>query len=372
MHSSQNQRESGEYGAIFETQENNKIDDSDDFEDNRMIKYNSDLSQLQENIYESIHDNLNIHTQWNKYTRIYFSIQILCLTSLFVCTLSFIILTLWVNLNGRFQLLTKLANNINYTSINKLVFGYFNYICIIIAILSLILDISQLYIFIKIRNFLFTYQKRMEKVNEKLLKNNYFKKSTLASVASIPEELADQLLPFRLRKNLISRKFKLKIKSFIVMIEFVLLVYNLIYVLFIISVKFLIGIWLERNLNLLVNDQLPTTLWKLLRQFEYLILADQYKGTHEEQLVLHMHKTFDCCHYINPYQYNTFTHLNIECNLRQACLKPIQYYFIYNLYIILIFLLINGSLNLLVLIFQCFNYKHFLIQKLLYSYKPFL
>jgi hypothetical protein len=306
-------------------------------------------SNLNEPIYETIYEN-STNSLWNKNTNLFYSIQILCLSSLLLCSFGLIGLTFWLNFNKKYQLINKLSNDINYTTINKLVIGYLNYTFIFISVVSLSLDLVQIYLFRKSRNFLNSYDSTgIEKI-----KKNFDEETNLR-------------IPINLNKRIKTRKFRHKIRSFKLLIEFSNFVYNLIYIIFVISLKFLIGIWLERYINEIVNNQIPVTLWKLFKEFEGLIVNEEEIGSKEMNLVNHVQKNFECCHYLNPYQYNTYKILN--CNLRTSCLKPVQYFFINTYYYILLFLLLSSSISLLFLIFQYFNYRLVLIKKLLYSYK---
>ena len=323
-------------------QENEYEDENEEVEESRK-------SYLDEPIYEIIYENSNNNDEfWNKNINLFYSIQILCLSSSLLCSLSLICLTFYINFNQKYQLINKLSNDIIYTTINKLVIGYLNYTFIFISIISLSLDLVQIYLFRKSRNFLNSYNTGFESITKNTEDNSV-------------------IIPLKLKKRIKTRRFRHKIRSFKLLIEFSNFVYNLIYIIFVVSLKFLIGIWLERHINEIVNNQIPITLWKLFKEFEGLIVDQKEIGSKEMYLVNHMQTKFECCHYLNPYQYNTYKILN--CNLRTSCLKPVQYFFINTYYYILLFLLLSSSISLLFLILQFFNYRFILIKKLLYSYK---
>ena len=339
-----------------EHDDNESFDEYNDDEERDYRKANR--SYLEEPIYDSIHENLSCQNEsWNKYTNLFYSIQILCLASLVLSTLGLIGLTLWLNFNSKYQVIHKLANEIDYTSVNKLVIGYLNYTFIFLSILSLSLDLVQIYLFRKTRIFLNSYHSGFEKVNVKLSNSNYLE----------TESFNKRRVPFELRKKFITRRFRQKTRSFKLLVEFTSTFYNLVYIIFVVSLKFMIGIWFERYINEIVNNQIPVTMWKLFKEFEALIVNRAQIGSKEFRLVNYIQLKFECCHYLNPYQYNTYEILN--CNLRTACLKPVQYFFINAYYYILLFLLLSSSINLLFLIFQFFNFKLILIKKILYSYK---
>ena len=303
-------------------------------------------------IYESI--DLTTDESWAKYTNLFYSIQILCLSSLFICTLSLTVLSLWLNFNPKYQLINKLANGIAYTTLNKLVIGYFNYTCAIISFLSFMLDFVQVYLFLKTHRFLNKYKKRFNNV---LYNNNN---------NNLDDESMSQM-PLKVRNNLITRKFRRKIRLFKILYEFVSILYNTVYIVFVIAVKFLLGIWLERSINEITNNQIPMTLWKLYKEFEGLIANGTEIGSQELELVSYMQTKFDCCHYLNPYQYNTYKVL--DCNLRTGCLKIVQFFYINTFYYVLIFLLLNASINFLILVLQFVNFKFILVKQSLHSYK---
>ncbi len=302
-----------------------------------------------ENIYAVINENYfgkksiesgDNYASWRKNQKVYLSIEVLAVSLNFVCSSSFIVLSLWLMLSTQHAFLSNLANQTKYTSLDKFNIGYLSFVCLVIGTVSLLIDCLHLFLFFKIRNKLLTYTKAHD---------------------------------LTMRRFMPVLSFRKRIHKFVLLIKLITYSCDFIYILILIPIKLFIAIWIRVGLHSIVYRELPNSIWKLLKEYETLVDANdatRYEST-EYKLVNKMHKAFDCCHYTSPYQYQTHADL-IYCNVKQACLKPVQYFVFNYFYYILIFIFINSILNLMAKIMQVFNFNRVLIKKLLYYYKTYV
>jgi hypothetical protein len=261
--------------------------------------------------------------KWYKNKKFYYAFQILCLSSNILCSLSVLGLSIWLSVDDRFRFLAKLANDITYSSVNLQFFDNLLSLCYYIAIISLAINLIFVILFIKSRNFLENYP------------NNA-----------------------NLHKNM--KPFISRVKSYKAFASIITYTSISLYGFFIIVFELYIFVWFRCNQYELVNNDIPSTLWKLVKEYEI------HKDYIEEDLVIRMQKSFDCCHYSSPFQFGPEI-----CNQERACLVPIQFYTFNLSNTLVLFYLLNFILNIIFQILHLINFKEFFVRKLLYSYKSF-
>lgn len=294
---------------------------NDDDGSNYQSALNSELNVT--NLVMESNENDEDLLKWKRNKKFYKIIQVFYLTSNTLCALSILGLSIWLTFDERFRFLEELSNDITYSNSNLLFFGNLLSVCYYIAVFSLAINLILLTLFIKSYNFL----------------KNYIVEVT---------QLGNNIRPF-----------KSKVKSFKAFSNIITYICIGFYGFFIISFELGIFLWFHRSSYNLTYTDVPNTLWKLVKEYE------NHKYYIEEQLVINMQKSFDCCHLTDSYQFGPEI-----CNQERACLVPIQIY-TYNLCnTLVLFYLLNFILNFIFQILHFINFNQFFVRKLLYFYKP--
>jgi hypothetical protein len=299
--------------------------------------------------------------EWHSSKRLYLNIQISFIGINFLITLILLSLSIWINIDRRFLLLSSLGN-ISYSSLNRII-GLLPLVSLMIFSLSFILDLSHLFLFAYVKKFLNSHdQSQIDEIlnNQKLvLKLNYETKH-LQLRSQIRKQIKVVLTSLRLLHYMIAAFY------FVVVL----------------GTQFFIALFIHFNFDLIINYQLSTTIRKIVKEYEKkqieflnkldtMIISFRYIETKslEEHLIDEMNINFECCNYQNPFQFGDLA--PASCNYERGCLKPIQTFTWNLLYYLVLILLVTAGLRFCFQFILWFNYKILLTGKLingLYEY----
>ncbi len=308
-------------------------------------------------------------TDWCRQKNLYLTIQNTFLTFNFLLTLVILGLSLWINIDVRFKFVTDLGNKLLYTSLNRIL-SLVPIISILIASVSLCLDIIQFGIYIYTRGFLNSHDRHevdkilnIQKTMRKLSYNAYDSNGLMRQRAA---------LRYRLKV------IRINLKS----LTFMLVV---LYFLFVLAVQFFTGLFLHFNFTWIIDFELHQTYLKLRKTYEkqqedflskqdaLIVLFKQVRvNTLEERLLDTMKAEFDCCVSQETwfdfwYRYGDLAK-DVNCSFHNGCLKEFVWYYIYFAVLVI---LATGSLRFCVQLVLGFNFQFVFMEKLmknLYEY----
>ncbi|CAF0884821.1 unnamed protein product [Brachionus calyciflorus] len=301
-------------------------------------------------------------TKWTKQKNLYLTIQKIFVIIDFILTLVILGLSLWVNIDDYFVIITNMANSILYSSFNR-VMSFLAYEFLSISSVSLILDLINLFSLIFVKKLLKSHtpgQIYSIVQNQRILVN-------IKNDFNSDHEVETLKRRVKIRKNLKTVLLNLK---FLISIQFIL---NMSVFL---GAGFFNAIYLHFKMNYILSYELPQTLIKVIREYEKqqrlaIIKKEQslfrfenlIVNSTEENLINRINSKFNCCNYQNPYQYGDLAPLS--CNYGQGCLKPMQEFLWNYLYGTVIVLLFVGSLKFLIQIVLFFNFYLIFLRRLI-------
>ncbi len=308
-------------------------------------------------------------TDWSQQKDLYLTIQNTFLTFNILLTITILGLSLWINLDARFQFVTDLGNKLLYTSLNRIL-SLVPIISILVASASLCLDIIQLGIYLYTRSFLNSHDRHQV---DKIL-------NIQKTMRQLSYNAYDSNILLRQRAAL---RYRLKvIRSNLKSITFMLVI---LYFLLVLAVQFFTGLFLHFNFQWIVDFELHQTYLKLKKAYErqqedflsrqdpMIVLFRQVRiNTLEERLLDTLKAEFDCCvsqenWFDFWYRYNDLAR-NTNCSFHNGCLKEFVWYYVYFAVVVI---LATGSLRFCVQLVLGFNFQFVLMEKLmqnLYEY----
>jgi len=296
---------------------------------------------------------------WNNQKFLYYNIQEIMFSLNIISTLIFFSLSIWINVDERFKIVTSLSNNLIYSSFNRLI-GILPFICLTISCMTLLIDLSNLVLHNYVKRFLNNH-------DDKLIKKILINQKILAKMSE--DTVSNKLKSLKLRSKIIFTK-----RSTLRSIRVLTYMNSSIYIL-IIAAIFFIGIYLHFLSDQIINFQLSQTLVKLIREYEkqQLLILNQLNeiqmkiknvaiGTIEENLINKLNLKFQCCHYTNPFQYGEL--VPPSCIFNNGCLRPLQEFLWEYLYYSVIAFLALASFKTCTLFVSLFNFRVILVSRL--------
>ncbi|RNA10922.1 hypothetical protein BpHYR1_043333 [Brachionus plicatilis] len=254
-------------------------------------------------------------------------------------------LSLWVNIDQRFILITRLANTVLYSSFDRLI-GFLPFELLAISSISFILDFINFGSFIFIKKFLSSH--RPNHILS-IIKNQ-------RALVNIKHEFKDDLEVETLKRRI---KIRRSLKTALVNIRFLVIIQILLTIWVFLGACFFNALYLHFNMRYIISYELPQTLIKIIREYEkqqrsmivennqaMLRFVNMATNTLEENLVDKINIQFKCCNYQNPFQFGDMA--PSSCNLNQGCLRPMQNFLWDYIYGSVIVLLVVGSSKFLI------------------------
>jgi hypothetical protein len=344
-------------GHVVDREElSNQSDNYESINESSSLRSRSSIAKLDSRYYWYIE-------KWKNSKTLYSNIQLVFLLLNLLTTLILVGLAIWINIDYKFRIIYKMGS-LAYTSFH-IVFGFFNLAALILAAVSLFADLSQTFLYFYVRKFLDSHDETQLKkilLNQKRLNDDLSKNA-----------LEDQSETLELRI-----KIRRSLRSVLASIKVLTLMSTLTYVLLIIGVKYFFGLFLHFNFPQILSYQLPQTLMKIIKEYEkqqmdllsrqqtqFINVKHVNTETVEEKLVNEINALFKCCNYQNPYQFGDLAPLS--CTYNQGCLKPMQDFLWYYLYITVIVLLSAASFKFCLQLVLLVNFKILLLNRLLYK-----
>jgi hypothetical protein len=236
--------------------------------------------------------------EWNLQKILYENIQIGLIVLNILITLVNLGLGTWINIDQRFLFIANISNRLLYSSLNRQI-GLFPYLFLAISMITLFVDVCQLFLYIFVRKFLNSHDQTKLK---KIIENQQI-------ISSLSKNMKTQKKILQQRVK-INHDLKLTKRSIVSVNYMALIVYVVI-----IASQYFMGIFIHLNLDIILSYEIPQTLLKLIREYEKQVMSvlgminimirirSVSTNTLEELLIEKMHVQFDCCNYQNPYQF---------------------------------------------------------------------
>lgn len=311
------------------------------------------------NIYTSTSENIflnffkELYLKWFGQKTLYLTIQKIFNILNFILSLVLFGLCLWINIDERFVIVTKMTNKILYSSFNRLI-GFLPYELLAISTISLIQDLINFGTFKFIRKFLNSHSPNQILT---IIKNQ-------RALVNIKNDFKDQKEVETLKRRI---KIRRGVKIVLVNIRFLILIQILLTISLFLGACFFNALYLHFNMNYIISYELPQTLIKIIRQYEtqqrsmiisnheaVLKFVNIAANSLEEKLVDEINLNFKCCNYQNPFQFGDLAPLS--CNFKQGCLRPMQDFLWDYIYGSVIVLLVVGSSKFLIQLVFCLNF----------------